>query len=319
MEPISYPQCERGGIQFIISTGEDQSENVWFLSEDFPIAMFTQHFRHSAQDQIPFHWHNEIQMVWVYEGVLSYNVNGESFDVDRGKLLFINRHLFHSAKTTDCDARTLCIDFRETIFHPMILKHYILPFLDDPSCTCILIPLKPCQISTLERFTRWNERELGYFTVTNFLSQMMEDVVRNCEGSATLADYEEAHQFQTILEFVHSHYAEHLTIRDMTTFAHINKNQLTRMFNKYTNLSPIRYLNEYRLMQAKARIVRTDDSISRISEDVGYNQISYFIQQFRNMYGMTPLKYRNKYGKELDIPGKTERNFRLSGPADETL
>ena len=84
--------------------------------------------------------------------------------------------------------------------------------------------------------------------------------------------------------------------------AHLNKNRLTALFKKYTNMTPVKYLNEYRLYVAKNLITSTDLSISQISEDVGYHQISHFIQQFRKSYGMTPLKYRNRYSRTSDIP-----------------
>ena len=57
--------------------------------------------------------------------------------------------------------------------------------------------------------------------------------------------------------------------------------------------SSIKYLNEYRLFTAKNLITHTYRPISEISADVGYNQISHFIEQFRNSYGLSPLKYRN--------------------------
>ena len=44
-------------------------------------------------------------------------------------------------------------------------------------------------------------------------------------------------------------------------------------------------------------IVSSDKPISEISSDVGYNQISYFIEQFRGSYGLPPLKYRNQFGR----------------------
>ena len=49
---------------------------------------------------------------------------------------------------------------------------------------------------------------------------------------------------------------------------------------------------------AKNLILHTDKPISEISEDVGFNQLSHFIKQFRGNYGLSPLKYRNKYGKQ---------------------
>lgn len=47
-------------------------------------------------------------------------------------------------------------------------------------------------------------------------------------------------------------------------------------------------------------ILHTDKPISEISETVGYNQLSYFIQKFRESYGFSPLKYRNKYALKPD-------------------
>lgn len=75
----------------------------------------------------------------------------------------------------------------------------------------------------------------------------------------------------------------------------INKNRCTDLFRKYTRLSPIKYLNEYRLYMAKNLILNTKKPISEISTDVGYNQISHFIEQFRGAYGLSPLKYRNQF------------------------
>ena len=53
-------------------------------------------------------------------------------------------------------------------------------------------------------------------------------------------------------------------------------------------MAPIKFLNKYRLYVARNLIIHTNKPISEISEDVGYNQLSYFIQQFRDNYGLPP-------------------------------
>lgn len=300
MNSISYPKCERSGLKFTISTNEDLSENVWFLSDDFPIAMYTQNYNYEASDLIPFHWHKEIQITWVHQGTLSYCINGETFTLDRSKLLFINSTVLHSSKTIDEDARTLCIDFNQTIFHPMILKYYVSSLFENSACAFKLISLNPYQLDTLEKFTTWNEKTLGYFSVTNFLSQLVEDMLNNYEEEDDYTHFDESHMFNQILEFVHGHYNEPLDVKNIADFCHINKNKLTLLFNKYTNMSPIKYLNEHRLYNAKNMIVNSDLSISTISEDVGFNQLSHFVQQFKKRYGLTPLKYRKKYGNMIN-------------------
>lgn len=298
---VSFPKCNIGNIDFVISMDEkNMRENVHFLSDDFPIAMYTQHYSHATRDHIPFHWHDELQMTWVFEGRLEYCVNGDTFSLSHDKILLINSQLMHSSRTVSQDARALCIDFGLDIFHPLVLKHYILPFLETSSFSYSLLPLKPYQPASLDDFLNWTKAPSGYFSIINFLSQMFESVIRDFKKDEHPVDYDEIEMFHTVLNYIYSHYAEPLTVQQLAVQIMTNKNRLTDLFKKYTNMAPIKFLNEYRLYIAQNLIIHTDKPISEISEDVGYNQLSYFIQQFRDNYGLSPLKYRNKYGQKAE-------------------
>lgn len=296
----SFPKSNQAGIEFIISTTDEQQENIMFLSKDFPLAMFTQTYCHAAQDHIPFHWHNGLQITWISEGELEHCVNGDTFRLTGDKLLFVNSHQLHSSKTVSRDTKTICINFTSDIFHPQILKSMILPLLENPSFPYAVLPLKPYQSTLLETYLNWKNEPLGYFSVINFLSQIFEIMLNEFEENKDPSNYEEMRLFQNILNYVHSQYAKPLTVKQIASHVLINKNRLTALFKKYTNMSPIKYLNEYRLYNAKNMIVHTDKPISEISGDVGYNQLSHFIKQFRDSYGLSPLKYRNKYGETVD-------------------
>lgn len=76
---MSFPKCNQAGIEFVISTNEELQEESKFLSEEFPIAMYTQNFNHAASDSIPFHWHDELQITWISEGELEYCISRDKF------------------------------------------------------------------------------------------------------------------------------------------------------------------------------------------------------------------------------------------------
>ena len=297
----SFPKCNQAGIEFVISTNEELREESMFLSEEFPIAMYTQNFIHAASDSIPFHWHDELQITWISEGELEYCINGDKFRLGSDKLLLIQSHQLHSSHTTTSDVKTLCINFTPEIFHPLILKKYIQPMLDSHAFAYSLLLLKPYQITMLKKFQNWKQEPLGYFSVMNFLSQVFEEILKEFEEDTETSDREETRLFHEMLGFVHANYAQFLSVKDIADSAILNKNRCTALFKKYTNMSPIKYLNKYRLYTAKNMILNTDKSISDISADVGYNQISHFIEQFRINYGMSPLKYRNKFGRAAEI------------------
>ena len=295
----SFPKCNQAGIEFVISTNEELREESMFLSEEFPIAMYTQNFIHAASDSIPFHWHDELQITWISEGELEYCINGDKFKLGSDKLVLVQSHELHSSHTTTSDVKTLCINFTPEIFHPLILKKYILPMLDSHAFAYSLLLLKPYQIIMLKKLQNWKKEPLGYFSVMNFLSQVFEEILKEFEEDTETPDREGTRLFHEMLGFVHANFAQPLSVKDIADSAILNKNRCTALFKKYTNMSPIKYLNEYRLYTAKNMILHTDKSISDISADVGYNQSSHFIEQFRLSYGMSPLKYRNKFGREV--------------------
>ena len=188
---VSFPKCNQAGIEFVISTNEELQEESKFLSEEFPIAMYTQNFNHAASDSIPFHWHNELQLNWVSEGELEYCINGDSLRLSGDKILLVKDHQLHSSRTTEKDTCSLCINFSPDIFHPMILKHYIRPFLENENFTSSIQLLNPGQINILESLLDQTSEPLGYFSIVNFLSQVFEELIRSFDEKPDQNDKEE--------------------------------------------------------------------------------------------------------------------------------
>ena len=54
------------------------------------------------------------------------------------------------------------------------------------------------------------------------------------------------------------------------------------------------YLNNYRIERAAEILLRTDDKIYLVAEEVGYRDLDYFINRFIQSKGCTPTTYRKK-------------------------
>lgn len=72
----------------------------------------------------------------------------------------------------------------------------------------------------------------------------------------------------------------------------VSKYHLSRLFKKHTGYSPYEYLLNYRLSQAKSLLKSTDIPVCEISQLVGFNSPSHFINLFRKHEGITPLRFR---------------------------
>lgn len=99
---------------------------------------------------------------------------------------------------------------------------------------------------------------------------------------------------------VREHYAENLTLRELGQKYYINNAYLGQVFRKKYNQSFKDYLNNYRIEQAAQMLVRTDDKIYKIAEDVGYKNTDYFINKFIAAKGCTPSKFRKQAIKNID-------------------
>ena len=89
-------------------------------------------------------------------------------------------------------------------------------------------------------------------------------------------------------------FAENLTLRDLGQKYFINNAYLGQVFRKKYNQSFKDYLNNYRIEQAAQMLLRTDDKIYKIAEDVGYKNTDYFINKFIAAKGCTPSKFRKQ-------------------------
>ncbi|MNI97963.1 Transcriptional activator NphR [compost metagenome] len=57
------------------------------------------------------------------------------------------------------------------------------------------------------------------------------------------------------------------------------------------------YVMQYRLEQARLLLLKTDWSMARIAEEVGFVYASYFSRCFTARNGITPLQYRKQYSQ----------------------
>ncbi|MGH1542127.1 MAG: helix-turn-helix domain-containing protein [Arenicella sp.] len=93
---------------------------------------------------------------------------------------------------------------------------------------------------------------------------------------------------------IHKSYRGDISLDDLAAKACMSRHHYNRAFKKIMRISPIKYLSLYRLNQACQLLAQTSWSITRVSQEVGFNQPSYFTAQFKLEAGITPSLYRKK-------------------------
>ena len=96
-----------------------------------------------------------------------------------------------------------------------------------------------------------------------------------------------------VLSFIHKNYSNKITLQDIADSVFVSKGECCRFFKKSLKMSPYDYLINYRINESMKLLKNTSFSILDIAENVGFNNVSHYIQIFKKKTGQTPHEYRN--------------------------
>ncbi len=136
-------------------------------------------------------------------------------------------------------------------------------------------------------------REAGYsLLVKSSLFLFMHALYSNRIKADTpgVSLYEET--IKRVISYVKLHFAEPITIEDAARLTEYSPAHFMRIFKQETGQTFVGYLTDYRLSYATYLIRESNDLISDIALQCGFDNISYFIRLFKKRYGMSPRAYR---------------------------
>ena len=93
-------------------------------------------------------------------------------------------------------------------------------------------------------------------------------------------------------QFVKEHYAEDITIKDISVSCNVSLSYLHKLFKAELGLTPGEYLLNYRLSAAKKLLINSTLPLSEIALSCGFNSQSYFSDCFKRKCGVSPNSFR---------------------------
>lgn len=93
------------------------------------------------------------------------------------------------------------------------------------------------------------------------------------------------------------HYASPAPVAHMVQMSQLPERTFKRRFAQATGMAPLDYVHHVRLEEAKQMLERGADPVEAIAVDIGYSDSSFFSRLFRRKVGMTPMQYRQRFGR----------------------
>ncbi len=102
-----------------------------------------------------------------------------------------------------------------------------------------------------------------------------------------------------VLEYIEKNYPFPISVSDLVQQAHISESSLYSLFKKSYGISPIAYLNRYRVSLAAEQLKSSNDTIAKIANSVGVADPFYFNKMFHKIYQTSPQNFRKVYRSQV--------------------
>lgn len=102
-----------------------------------------------------------------------------------------------------------------------------------------------------------------------------------------------------IKSYFDKEYASHISLDELAATYQVNKYKIVRDFGTYYHTSPINYLIDKRITEAKKLLIETDYPVCDIASQVGIENINHFTNLFKKSTHLTPNYYRKNC--QLDL------------------
>jgi AraC-like DNA-binding protein len=266
-------------------------------SFEFPIEFY--HLEESSnQYTMTYHWHVEYEIIRILQGELLISLDGKEMKSVSGDVVFINSGVLHSGIPKNCVYECIVFDINMLLGSHDICKVQIQSF---SSLSLIINNRFPkadfdfCKI-VKKLFTAMSEKYFGYeFLVKGCLYQIFGTILQKeyyiTNNLQTPQNHKRILKLKQVLELIEAEYSYTISLEQLSKSAGMSSKHFCLFFKEMTNKSPIDFLNQYRIEHACYQLENTDDSITTIAYNCGFNDLSYFIKTFKRYKGTTPKQY----------------------------
>jgi PAS domain S-box-containing protein len=102
-------------------------------------------------------------------------------------------------------------------------------------------------------------------------------------------------QLTEVFHFIEANYHKPITLHDVAQVVGYSRSYLTQLVRRLTGKTVYRWIIERRMAQACSLLLETSQTVEQIAKAVGYQDTAHFFQQFRQLYGTTPLVWRKSH------------------------
>lgn len=98
-----------------------------------------------------------------------------------------------------------------------------------------------------------------------------------------------------VVAYIHAHFADSISRSELANLVGLSERHLDRSFQLEMGVTPITYLNRFRVRQARNMLENGEHAITEVALNVGFTNSGYFTRVFRDEVGVSPRNYARSF------------------------
>lgn len=291
---------------------QDTIERIPFNRDQLPFYIGL----HNVQHITPLHHHDFVELTYVYEGTGHEIINGRKHILQPGTASFLlphHMHEVHSSSPTKPVKKFCCMFDMQLLFgsayDSQLAEQVYKIGTILPSFTLFTGEMNErIHVALQQLYSEYHdESQLGRNSMIRAkITEVMWLFIRSAgESAAVHLDQTTTHDeikqngkaapFWPLLQYVHLHYTEPMTLKQLATNFQVSVPYVSRAFKTYMGRSFLDYIHFLRIESAASMLLSTNMSIADIAAETGFESFRTFSRVFRDVKGQTPSEFRAQH------------------------
>ncbi len=236
------------------------------------------------------HLHYHIELALVKSGKTQVTIDSTVYDVESGDIIIVFPNQIHRFNTIEREKYVL------VIVNPDIISEFTKQFISCvPESNLIKGGALDGDIALLaEKISD------AYYGDEDFREPILRGYLLSFFGKLLQRiplrdmDAKESNVLGVILNYCINNSDKHLSLDVLEKELHISKYYISHTMSSKLHMGFNDYINSIRVSNACKYLLKTDKSITEISDLVGFNTMRTFNRAFQKQMGLTPSQYRAK-------------------------
>ena len=251
------------------------------------------HAQHQTQ-VFPKHTHERYAIGVVERGALGFYYRGENIVASSGDISLCIPGEAHTGQPAAAEGWSYRMFYLDAQFVAKVAseaagRQRALPFFKSGTLTDVALARRLYalhkRLETPEKAGLEHETALLQILAT-FIRSHADDTPPESQAGR------ENRAVQQVKDYLHSHYAEDVSLNDLSRITGLSRYHLVRTFCQTVGVAPHAYLRQVRIGKAK-HLLAARRPIAEVALATGFTDQSHLTRWFKRFWGFTPGQYRN--------------------------